>query len=185
MFCIRANPQFLSVPGGGKAKFRQNQLVKEETQSRINLCFCTSGSLAVPEGHLTDPAGRRWWCYCQILHGHFCHIVVRAGTGQKRSVLARPHLDEWLHVGLSAISFEWLFPETIVFSVPKSICEISRPDGPLIISIITQDGGKKSTAACSFYQLTDWQEFNFLGETEAKNPKKPIKVISVQIANQW
>lgn len=52
MLCIHANPQFTSVPAGGKAEFRQNQLVREEPQSRINHCFCTS--LAVPEGHLTD-----------------------------------------------------------------------------------------------------------------------------------
>lgn len=98
-FCIHANPQFTSVPGRGKAESRQNQLVKEELQSRINHCFCTPGSLPYLTGHPTDPVGRRWWCCCQLAPGHFCHVVVRAGSGQNGSVLGRPHLDKQLNVG--------------------------------------------------------------------------------------
>lgn len=33
-------------------------------------------------------------------------------------------------------------------------------------------GVEKPTAACNFYQLIDWQEVNFLGETEVKKPKQ-------------
>lgn len=69
----------------------------------------------------------------------FLPAVVRAGSGQ--NVLGRPHLAA---CRLSAVSFEWLFPETIVFSMPKSICEIPRPDGPLTISINRAWGGGKS-----------------------------------------
>lgn len=59
LFCVHASPLFMSVPGRGKAEFGQNQLVKEEPQSRINHCVFTSGSLSIPEGHLTDrPCGK-------------------------------------------------------------------------------------------------------------------------------